>query len=125
MAGRILNRRLLREPAEHAEQSAQPEAGAVDAPPLEPPATKPGKAPAAKKAPTHRKKAVKKPTRMRARWGLFDSAMKLVAVFEYSQRAAADAALVDIQGKKNGLFFLQIVKDALPEPAPAPPAALP
>jgi hypothetical protein len=51
--------------------------------------------------------------------------MKLVAVFEYSQRAAADAALADVQGKKKGLFFLQIVKDALPEPAPAAPAALP
>jgi hypothetical protein len=122
MAGRILNRRRLRE---QAEQPGQPEAGAAEAPAgAGPPDAQPKKAPA-KKAPTPRKKAVKKPTRMRARWGLFDSAMKLVAVFEYSQRAAADAALAAAQGKKKGLFFLQIVKDALPEAAPAPPAALP
>jgi hypothetical protein len=117
MAGRILNRRTLRE---QAEQAARPEAGAAEAPT--------GAARAAakpKKAPASRRKPAKKPTRLRARWVLFDAAMKKVAVFDYSQRAAADAALADARSRKKGLFFLQIVKDALPEPAPAAPAVLP
>ena len=113
MAGRILNRRTLRAQAEQAEvTAAEAPAGAAPA------AAKPKKAPV-------RKKPAKKPTRLRARWVLFDAAMKQVAVFGYSQRAAADAALADARSRKKGLFFLQIVKDAMPEPAPAAPAALP
>jgi hypothetical protein len=117
MAGRILNRRKLRD---QAEQSVQSEADTSKAPAGEaPPTTKPKKAPAARKAPAPRKKAAKKPSRLRARWALFDSGMKQVAIFDYSQRAEADAALADVRQRKKGLYFLQIVKDALPEAVPA------
>ena len=55
--------------------------------------------------------------RWRARWGLFDAGMKQVAIFDYSQRAAADQKLADLLAKKTGMHFLQIVKDLMPEPA--------
>ena len=114
MARRTLNRRQLREQAEQAEQSgrAAPPAAAAA-----PPSRKKAAAPAAPRA---KKSRVKKPPpRMRARWGVFDAAMKQVAVFDYNQRAAADAKLADLLGRNKGTYFLQIVKEPMPEPAPA------
>ena len=55
---------------------------------------------------------------MRARWGVFDGGMKQVAVFDYNQRAAADEKLADLLGRHKGPYFLQIVKEPMPEPAP-------
>jgi hypothetical protein len=57
--------------------------------------------------------------RMRARWGVFDASMKQVAVFDYNQRAAADAKAAELAAKKNGTFFLQLVKEPMPDAAPA------
>ncbi len=62
---------------------------------------------------------VKAPPRLRARWCIFDSAMKQIALFDYNQRAAADEKLVDLLAKKKGLHFMGIVKEPMPEPAPA------
>jgi hypothetical protein len=45
--------------------------------------------------------------------------MKQVAVFEYNQRAAADEKLAQLLAKQKGTYFLQIVKEPMPEPAPA------
>ncbi len=56
---------------------------------------------------------------MRARWGVFDAGMKQVAIFDYSQRVAADEKLADLLAKKKGMHFLQIVKEPMPELAPA------
>jgi hypothetical protein len=111
MASRILDRRELRRQAEEAEQ---PEAVASDAAPAAgPPEIK------AKKAPAKRKpRAPKAPPRRRARWGVFDASMKQVAVFDYNQRAAADAKLADLRATKKGIHFLQIVKEPMPEPEP-------
>ena len=116
MAGRILNRRELRKQADHAGQS---EAGAADgtgAAVVAKPKAK-GKAAAAPKPKRPRKAKV--PPRLRARWGLFDAGMKQVAIFDYNQRAAADEKLAALLAKKEGSHFLQIVKDAMPEPVPA------
>ena len=55
----------------------------------------------------------------RARWGVFDSGMKQVAIFDYNQRAAADQKVADLTAKKNGTFFLQVVKEAMPDAIPA------
>jgi hypothetical protein len=60
----------------------------------------------------------KAPTRMRARWGVFDAGMKQVAIFDYNQRGLADIKLADLLEKKKGSHFLQIVKEPMPEPAP-------
>lgn len=78
------------------------------------------KAPAAPKAKKPRKK--KEPPRMCARWGVFDAAMKQVAVFDYNQRAEAETKRAELASKKNAMYFLQIVKEPVPE-APEPEAA--
>lgn len=116
MTGRILNRRLLREQADQAEQTEQPETAASDLKVVSPKKSSKGIAPALK---VKRPRKVKAPARLRARWGLFDAGMKQVAIFDYNQRAAADEKLANLLAKKQGSHFLQIVKDAMPEPAPA------
>jgi len=92
MARRVLNRRELRKASDAAElQSAPPEEATTE----EAPAKKGRKAKtdAAPKAKKPRKK--KEPPRMRARWGVFDAAMKQVAIFDYNQRADAEQKIVD------------------------------
>ena len=117
MAGRILNRRELRKQAEGVGQT---EAIAPEAVPADvAPAKKKTRARPATPAKPRAARAKKAPPRMRARWGLFDQGMKQVAIFDYNQRAAADEKLADLLAKKKGLHFLQIVKEPMPEPAPA------
>jgi hypothetical protein len=73
-------------------------------------------------------RAVRKPRkpkaapRMRARWGVFDASMKQVAVFDYKDRAAADAKVAELlASRKTGTFFLQMVKEPMPEDAAQAP----
>jgi hypothetical protein len=117
MAGRILNRRELREQVDQAEQSesvSQDDGVGAVAP----------KKKARAKVPTvpraRKPRAKKLPPRQCARWGVFDGAMKQVAIFDYSQRAAAEEKLANLLATKKGLHFLQIVKEPMPEPALAP-----
>ena len=105
MAGRVTNRRKLRQELEQAEAAEK----------AKPAAKKKTKAKTPAKPRTSRKKKV--PVRMRARWGVFDSSMKQLAIFDYNQRADAEAKLADLQAKKKGLYFLQIVKEPMPEPS--------
>src|SRR5262249_43613921 len=117
MAGRPLNRRDLRRQAEAAEQIEQ-QPQAADAPgPDEAPAKKPRKAPAALKPSARKPRAPKAEQRMRARWCIYDAAMKPVAFFAYNQRAEADAKLADLLARVKGVHFLRLFKDAMPEPA--------
>ena len=117
MAVRILNRRELRKQSDQADQL---KAIAVKTAPAE---AAPGKKASA--TPKVRKARAKKaPPRMCARWGVFDGGMKQVAIFDYNQRAAADNKLADLLAKKKGVHFLQIVKEAMPEPAPVEVALL-
>ncbi|HEV3259092.1 MAG TPA: hypothetical protein VG013_19625 [Gemmataceae bacterium] len=121
MARRVLNRREMRKTADAAEQ--QEKTSAAPAAEAAPPAKKGAKKAAAPKVKKPRKK--KEPPRMCARWGVFDAGMKQVAIFDYNQRAAADQKIADLVAKKNNaVYFLQIVKEPMPEPAPveAPPA---
>ena len=113
MAGRILNRRALREEADQAQ--------ALEAAGVAPAAATPKKkAKVAGIAPKPRKTRAKKlPPRLCARWGVFDAAMKQVAIFDYNQRAAADDKLADLVAKKKGSYFLQVVKEPMPEPPAA------
>jgi hypothetical protein len=120
MAGRVLNRRVLREQADQAER----EAADQEVPAADEAAPKRGKA---KKPPAPRGKkarARKAPPRLCARWGVFDGGMKRVAIFDYNQRAAAEEKLADLLGKQKGTYCLQIVKEPMPEPeAAAAPGA--
>src|SRR5262249_5179997 len=110
MAGRILNRREL---GRHADQAERSEAAAPGAPPAPAGAAAKAKGPVAHKV--KKARAKKPPPRLRARWGVFDSAMKQVAVFDYNQRAAAEEKCEELTTKKNGTHFLQIVKEPMPE----------
>jgi hypothetical protein len=121
MASRILNRRELRDQADQAER----EAAAPVAPGAEAAAPKKGGKARKPAAPRVKKPRPKKaPPRLRARWAVFDGGMKQVAIFDYNQRAAADQKLADLLGRQKGPYFLQIVKEPMPEQAPAeaPPA---
>lgn len=109
MATRLLNRRALRMPAAPA-----------DPPPDAATAAVPAKLKAAVK-PRVRRKAVKAPPRLFARWAVCDNGMKHVAVFEYRDRAAADARLADLLDHKAGGYFLLLVKQ--PRPADEVPIA--
>jgi hypothetical protein len=116
MARRVLNRREMRKQADAAEQ-VQPKGEAPQV------AATPTKAPKAKAAPRARKPSVRKkkePPRLMARWGVFDSSLKQVAVFDYNQRSLADQKMAELAAKKaNALYFIQIVKEPMPEPVPA------
>jgi hypothetical protein len=117
MARRILDRRELREQADEAErrEAAVPDsAGSEAVAPTEP--VKGKKLAAAKGRKPRPKKA--RP-RLCARWGVFDAAMKQVAIFDYNQRAAAEEKLAGLLARQKGSYFLQIVKEPMAQPAPA------
>ncbi len=113
MAGRTLNRRELRKQADQAGQ-ADPGGRLAEAPHAKKARAKPRAAPKGTRA-----RAKKVPGRMRVRWGVFDGGMKQVAIFDYNQHAAAQEKVADMLGKKKGVYFLQPVKEPMPEPAPA------
>jgi hypothetical protein len=117
MAGRVLNRRELREQQEAVEATKPdvPDTAATHR-------KNKAKTPAASKG--RKPRAKKTPPRLRARWGVFDGTMKQVAIFDYNQRAAADNKLADLLAKHKGLYYLQIVKEPMPEPEPAETPAI-
>jgi polyphosphate kinase 2 (PPK2 family) len=128
VATRTLNRRALRdqndaaEPDKSQEDSDEAEER-VDEDAPKPRARK--KAPAKPKDPAKpriRKKTVKVPDRMVARWAVCDNGAKRVAVFEYRDRAGADAKLVEVRERKPGTYYLALVKD--PYDPPATPAVV-
>jgi|SRR6516164_8997563 hypothetical protein len=115
MASRILNRRELRK---QADQAKQPEPAVDSEGASVAPGAKKRKAKSSAPAKARKPRPKKAPARMQARWGIFDAGMKQVAIFDYNQRAAADEKLADLREKKKSLFFMQIVKEPMPEPAP-------
>jgi len=115
MASRILNRKMLREQVGQAEGL---EGDPVDAAPATAAAKKRAKARTSAVSKVKKVRAKKAPPRVCARWGVFDGSMKQVAIFDYSQRAAAEEKLADLQSKKKGSYWLQIVKEEIPESAP-------
>jgi hypothetical protein len=121
MAGRVLNRRVLREQADQAESAGGgvPAAGGAGVPAKKKARAKAPAVPKVRKA-----RAKKAPPRMRARWGVFDGGMKQVAVFDYNQRADADERLAHLLATKKGIHFLQVVKEPMPEPEAAEPPSL-
>ena len=112
MAGRTRNIRELRAQAEQAERLAAEAAPALAG------AKKAGAKALAAPRPKKARKP-KAPPRLCARWAVFDGGMRQVAIFDYNQRGAAQAKLDDLVARKKGLHFLQIVKEPMPEPAPA------
>jgi hypothetical protein len=76
---------------------------------------------AAKKPAASRSKKAKKvdPTRLRLVWGVFDNSNQQIATFPYSDRAAADAKVVEMMDKGRGPYFVQPVKEPMPLAPPA------
>lgn len=130
MATRTLSRRALRdqndeaEPFEPESDSDESDDGAAEEAP-KPRARKKAKAakPKTPAKPRGRKKAVKDAPRMFARWAVCDNGLKRVAVFEYRDRAGADAKLAEVRERKAGTFFILLVKDPYDPPEPEAPGA--
>lgn len=132
MATRTLSRRAMREQHDHAEPIEQETGDAAEtdeeaAPEPKVKKTRTRKAatkPVGEKLPAKprvRKKTVKAPPRMYARWAVCDGALKRVALFDYKDRAGADAKLAQLQERKTGTFVIQLVKDAYEPPAVVEP----
>ena len=124
MATRTLSRRALRDQNDHAEPDADDASEDDESPAPKAKKARTRKAPVAKAAgeaqppkPRARKKAVKVLPVMFARWAVCDNGMKRVAVFEYKDRAGADARLAEVRAQKPGTFFLLLVKDPCDPPA--------
>jgi hypothetical protein len=115
MASRILNRRELRRQADDADE-VEPDDSADGAAPV----TKKRKAKEGAPPKARKPRPKKASPRLRARWGVFDGSMKQVAIFDYNDRASADEKLADLREKKKGLYFMQIVKEPMPEDAAGP-----
>jgi hypothetical protein len=104
MARRTLNRMDLRRMAELAEEQ-----GAVT--PAIPPDPSRGTA-------SRRARGKKGPARVCARWGVFDASMKLVATFDYKERAQAEQKVAELNAQRKGIHFLQMVKEPMDESDP-------
>jgi hypothetical protein len=105
MAGRIRNRLDLRRQAELAEErgprSPEREADTV-------------------RGTSARHGGRRTQARVRARWGVFDGAMKLVETFDYKERGRAEQRVAELNAARtNGTtYFLQVVKEPVTEPGP-------
>jgi len=111
MAGRILNRHELGKRTGHAEQTGSDPSPAATAAAPKKRIKKEGPVLCEVKKP----RKAKTPPRLRARWGVFDGSMKQVAIFDHNQRAAADEKLAHLLANKNGIHFLQMVKELILE----------
>jgi hypothetical protein len=112
MAGRILDRRKLREQAEGGEEESEVnlDTANIAVLPKKNAKMRDPKAPKVKKP-----RAKKTPPILYARWGVFDKSMNQVAIFDYNQRTAAEEKVTELKAKAKGDHFLQIVKEAMPK----------
>lgn len=108
MARKILNRKELRAENDAAE-SAEPKKKKKAAPKLAADGTV--------KKPVKRKSRTKsaKEVRLKAFWGVFNQSMKRVALFEYSQRKAADKKAGELSASQKSPHFVQPVKEVIEE----------
>ena len=106
MARKVVNRKELRAEAEAAEAlgvGAEAEGG------------KKTKAKAEKKAPVKRKSRSKtaEPERRKLFWGVFNQSAKRVALFDFSQRKAAEAKATELTASGKNQHFVMKVKEAI------------
>ena len=98
MARKTVSRKELRAEAEAAEK-------------LETKKTKKKAAPRKKKTP----KAAKE-VRLKAFWGVFSQSLKRVAIYEYSQKKAAEKKAAELgAGGNKAPHFVQLVKEVIEE----------
>lgn len=106
MARKVVNRRELRAEAEAAEAR-----GIVDGEE----GGKKGKAKAEKKAPAKRKSRSKtaEPERKKLFWGVFNQSAKRIALFDFSQKKAAEAKAGELTASGKNQHFVMKVKEAV------------
>ena len=68
---------------------------------------------AAKKLATRKK--VVKDVRLKAYWGVFNSGLKRLAVFEYADKRAAEKKAKELSSGSKGNHFIQLVKEPITE----------
>ena len=107
MARKVVNRKELRAEAEAAE-ALQAGAGGEEA-------GKKGKK--EKKAPAKRKSRSKsaEPERRKLFWGVFNQSAKRIALFDFSQRKAAEAKAAELTAGGKNPHFVMKVKEAITE----------
>ncbi|MFM7244023.1 MAG: hypothetical protein ACKO40_07590 [Planctomycetaceae bacterium] len=116
MARKVVNRKELRAQADAAEARGKTKAGSKEKAAKE-------KAPKEKKAKEPKKAGEKKPSRkkvakearMKAYWGVFNSGMKRLALFEYADKKAAEKKVLELVGSSRAHHFVQLVKEAISE----------
>jgi hypothetical protein len=111
MARKVVNRKELRAENEAAEALAKAAGESGDE------AGKKPKAKAEKKAPAKRKSRSKtaEPERRRLFWGVFNQSAKRVALFDFSQRKAAEAKAGELTAAGKNQHFVMKVKEAITE----------
>jgi len=63
-----------------------------------------------------RKKKAAEDVRMKAYWGVFNQALKRVALYEYSQKKQAEKKAEELsKGGNKSPHFVQVVKEAIEE----------
>jgi hypothetical protein len=104
MARKVVNRKELRAEAEAAEALEAAGGGKK-------------KAKAEKKAPVKRKSRAKstEPERRRLFWGVFNQSAKRIALFDFSQRKAAEAKATELTAGGKNQHFVMKVKEAITE----------
>jgi hypothetical protein len=116
MARKVVNRKELRAQVEAAEARGKTKSGSKEKAAKE-------KAPKEKKAKEPKKVGEKKPSRkkvakearMKAYWGVFNSGMKRLALFEYADKKAAEKKVQELIGSSRAHHFVQLVKEAISE----------
>lgn len=114
MARKVVNRKELRAQADAAEARGKTKAGSKEKAPK---AAKEKKAKEPKKAAEKKpaRKKVAKEARMKAYWGVFNSGMKRLALFEYADKKAAEKKVQELIGSSRAHHFVQLVKEAISE----------
>ena len=111
MARKVVNRKELRAQADAAEARGKSKAAPKEKVAKEKKAKEPKKA--AEKKPARKK--VAKEARMKAYWGVFNSGMKRLALFEYADKKAAEKKVQELVGSSRVHHFVQLVKEAISE----------
>ena len=114
MARKVVNRKELRAQADAAEARGTTKSASKEKAPKvakEKKAKEPKKVAAKKPA----RKKVAKEARMKAYWGVFNSGMKRLALFEYADKKAAEKKVQELVGSSRVHHFVQLVKEAISE----------
>ena len=119
MARKVVNRKELRAQNDAAEAREKTKKSPKKSPPDKAAKTpkakkeKVAKDPKAPKKPSRKKTA--KESRMKAYWGVYNQGLKRLAMFEYSDKKAAEKKAADLMASSRTNHFIQLVKEAITE----------